>query len=388
MVISLFSLVAAIAWGRELLDRFSSTIEKLYAAAAEPSRWSEALRAVEDLSGSAGAVIGFVPMQPAGEPGFVLSGRFSPEQCAEYARDYAPICPRIAMAVRRPDIDIQYDSLLMGEAELDRDPTYRWFEKNSGVRYYIGAALSSVGGYRVDTSLQRTRAQGHAQTSDIELFSRLRPHLDQALRLSNVIGTLSAERRIGLQALEALPHGVVAIDAAQHILFANPIADRLLAAQDGLTQVNGALAAMRPAEARALARLLGQAASNSGARGGWLRVARPSGRRDYMLFAAPLVVEEVLPGTRRPKAMVAIFDPAARGRIDPLVLQEVFGLTRKEAEVATLLANGQELAAIATRLRMSPETARSHLKMIFRKLEVNRQADVIGLLSALGRVTD
>ena len=370
-----------------MLDQFSSTIEGLYAAAAEPSQWGAALRAVEDLSDSAGAVIGFVPIQPGGEPGFVLSGRFSPEQCAEYARDHASICPRIAMAMRRPDIDIQYDALLMSETELDRDPTYRWFEKTSGVRYYIGAALSPVGGFRINTSLQRTRAQGHAQKSDLELFSRLRPHLDQALRLSNIIGTLSAERRIGLQALEALPHGIVALDAAQNILFANPVADRLLAAQDGLTRANGMLTATRLADARTLARLLGQAASNSGARGGWLRVARPSGRRDYVLFAAPLLVEDVLPGTHRPRALVAIFDLAARGRIDAAAVQAVFDLTPKEAEVATLLANGQALAAIAAQLRMSPETARSHLKTIFQKLEVNRQADVVSLLSALGRAS-
>lgn len=370
-----------------MLDRFSSTIESLYAAAAEPARWGEALRAVEDLSGSAGAVIGFVPVAAGGEPGFVLSGRFSPEQCAEYARDHVPTCPRIAMAIRRPDIDIQYDALLGSEAELDRDPTYRWFEQSSGVRYYIGSALSTVGGYRIDSSLQRTRAQGHAQTSDIELFRRLRPHIDQALRLSNVIGTLNTERRIGLQALEALPHGIVAIDAAQNILFANPVAERMLAAQDGLARMHGGLAATRSAEARALARLLGQAGSNRGGRGGWLRVARPSGRHDYVLFAAPLVVEDVLPGARRPRALVAIFDLAARGRIDSATVRAVFDLTPKEAEVAALLAGGHELATIATRLRMSCETARSHLKMIFRKLEVNRQADVIGLLSALGRVS-
>jgi DNA-binding CsgD family transcriptional regulator len=370
-----------------LLDRFSLTIESMYAAAAEPARWGDALRAVEDLSGSAGAVIGFMPMQPTGEPGFVLSGRFSPEQCAEYARDYAATCPRIALAVRRPDIEIQYDSLLMSEAELDRDPTYHWFEKNSGVRYYIGTALSPVGGYRVDTSLQRTRAQGHAQKSDFELFSRLRSHLDQALRLSNVIGTLTTERRIGLQALEALPHGIVALDAAQNILFANPAAERLLAAQDGLTGLHGVLAAIRTGEARALARLLGQAGTNSGARGGWLRVPRPSGQRDYVLFVAPLLVEDVLPGARRPRTLVAIFDLETRGRIDTAAVEAVFDLTPRETEVATMLANGQELAAIATRLRMSSETARSHLKMIFRKLEVNRQADVIGLLSALGRLS-
>jgi DNA-binding CsgD family transcriptional regulator len=369
------------------LDRFSATIESLYAAAAEPTRWGEALRAVEDLSGAAGAVIGFVPIAAGAGDGFVLSGRFSAEQCAEYARNYAPICPRIALGVRRPDLAILYDALVMSEAEIDRDPTYRWFEKSSGVRYYIGANLSDVGGFRVNTSVQRTRAQGHAQAADIALFARLRRHLDQALQLSSVIGTLSAERRIGLQALEALPHGIVAIDVAQNILFANPVAERLLAAQDGLTRVNGGLSAMRAGDGRALARLLGQAGSNSGARGGWLRVARPSGRRDYVLFAAPLVVDDVLPGARRPRALVAIFDLEARGCIDTAAVQAVFDRTPKEAEVATLLANGQELGVVATRLRMSSETARSHLKMIFRKLEVNRQADVIGLLSALGRVS-
>lgn len=373
------------------LGQFSATVERLYAAAAAPAAWGDALRAVEDLSGAAGAVIGFVPIAPAagtsaGPGGFVLSGRFSAEQCAEYARDYAPICPRLALAARRPDLDFGYDSLLMSDAELDRDPTYRWFERVSGVRYYLGTRLSDVGGYHVNTSVQRTRAQGHVQRADLELFARLRPHIDQALKLSNLIGTFTAGQRLALQALEGLAHGVVALDVLGRILFANPAAAAILAAGDGIGATQGRLTAARAADTRAIERLV--RANRAGERrSGWLRLPRPSGRADYLLFSAPLLIDDdLLPGLERPHRLVAILDPTTRPALDARMLSTLFALTPKEAQVAARLAQGHELSAIAVQLGITSETARSHLKSIFRKLEVNRQQEVVNLLLSLAPI--
>jgi|GEM_PF-3473697 len=368
------------------LDAFSSTVERLYAAAADPSRWTDALRAVEDFTGSAGAVVCFAPEDPDKDKPFVLAGRFTPEQCEEYARDFTAICPRTDLAKRRPDLPFHYDALLGNDAELDRDPTYEWFEKRNGVRYYLGVALADVGGYRVNTSVQRARAQGHVQKADLELYGRLRPHLDQALRLSELIGTLGHDRGIGFAALEEMAHGIVVLDADARLLFANAAAEATLRGDGGLRVTRGRLGAARTADARALRRLIGSAAAGEGARGGWMRVTHASTERGHAVFAAPLAVEDALPGLARPRVLVAIFDLDAGSEVDAGALESLFGLSAKQAEIATLLARGQELGTVARRLDISPDTARTHLKGIFRKLEVNRQPDLAGLLAKLAAV--
>ena len=362
-------------------DTFSGTIERLYAAAADPGLWGEALRSVEDLTGAAGAVVGFVPKD--GGTGFVMSGRFDAELCAEYARDCVPICPRIAMAARRPDIVHQYDALLMSEAEMDRDPVYDWFERRGGVRYYLGTALPDVGRYRVDASIQRTRAQGHVQKADIDLFAKLRPHLAQALRLSDVIGTLSAQSRLAFHLLEGLPHGAVLLDGSGRVLLANAAAERIFTAHDGLDVVRDRLVAARSTDSWALRRLAAAATSSEGTRGGWLQLPRPSGKPGYALFAAPLVTDEALPGARRPAAVIAIFDPDARPGLAPETLQILYDVSRKEAEVAVLLAAGQDIGTIGASLGIATDTVRTHVKNLFRKMEVNRQQDLVSIFGSL-----
>ena len=117
-----------------MLDEFSATIDKLYAAASGHCRWRDALVAIEDLTGSAGAVIDLIPKSDMVR-GKTLAGSFTEENCAEYARDYQAICPRIRHAVEHPGSDTQFDYLFMTETAMDRDPVYAWFGKH-GLRYY------------------------------------------------------------------------------------------------------------------------------------------------------------------------------------------------------------------------------------------------------------
>lgn len=56
---------------------------------------------------------------------------------------------------------------------------------------------------------------------------------------------------------------------------------------------------------------------------------------------------------------------------DPDTLRERFGLTRREAEVALLLAEGLSNADISDRLFVSPHTARRHTANILEKIGVN-----------------
>jgi DNA-binding CsgD family transcriptional regulator len=57
-------------------------------------------------------------------------------------------------------------------------------------------------------------------------------------------------------------------------------------------------------------------------------------------------------------------------------LRAQFAFTRREAEVALLLARGHTLRAVADSLGVSPSTARFHTEAVFRKLGVHHRAAV------------
>ena len=79
---------------------------------------------------------------------------------------------------------------------------------------------------------------------------------------------------------------------------------------------------------------------------------------------------------------------AARVGISPaqpasLWLSDAFHLTRREADVADLLASGSDPACIARTLGISLDTVRTHLKHVYRKTNTHSQCDVVRLMLAL-----
>ena len=77
-------------------------------------------------------------------------------------------------------------------------------------------------------------------------------------------------------------------------------------------------------------------------------------------------------------------DPdATDGRDRMPVLRQLFGLTRSEAVVAMLIADGAEIEAIAALQGVAVSTVRTHLKSVFTKLGVSRQLSVAQLVRGL-----
>ena len=83
-------------------------------------------------------------------------------------------------------------------------------------------------------------------------------------------------------------------------------------------------------------------------------------------------------------ALVLVADPARRTRIDPAVAAEVLGLTGMESRVAVLLADGMTVRDVAAATGRGESTIRSHVKHMFAKHDLSRQADLVRLVLALG----
>ena len=357
-------------------DQFNDTIHKIYAAASDFDLWCEALYSIEELAGSAGAVMNFVPRDHANP--LTLAGRFSDEECAEYSNQYQSICPRISFAYANPNVPASYDSLVMTEKQMDADPVYDWFGKH-GLRYYVGGHLSGTADHLVYFSLQRTRSAGHAEQRDIQLFLQLKSHLSQAVALAERVGTLGTRWRFTASLLDSLPHGIFLLSKKGELLFANATGDRLLSQADALSVIESRLVPRAEAERPAFDRMLHAKAGE----GQWMRLSRGSGKIPYAVFVSRLVLQDPSPFGAKPDMAVVVHDLTSRPAFDVPELKQLYGLSDAESRVAIALSQGHDIVSASAALGVSAGTVRSHLKSIFLKMEVNRQQDLVRILTSL-----
>lgn len=85
-------------------------------------------------------------------------------------------------------------------------------------------------------------------------------------------------------------------------------------------------------------------------------------------------------GGRRPRA--ADDTPAARGRFRQRceIVANTYLLSRRESEVMYYLARGYKSSHIQQQLYISEGTAKTHIRHIYRKLNIHSQQDLIHLI--------
>ncbi|KQI73014.1 hypothetical protein AN191_03695 [Loktanella sp. 5RATIMAR09] len=85
-------------------------------------------------------------------------------------------------------------------------------------------------------------------------------------------------------------------------------------------------------------------------------------------------------------AMLTISDPERQQALDAETLRQLFDLTPTEACVARLIAEGLRRDQVADRLDVSSTTVAFHLRNIFDKTGIRRQADLLGLVRSMPMV--
>ena len=133
---------------------------------------------------------------------------------------------------------------------------------------------------------------------------------------------------------------------------------------------------------KAAAELLGGtvAVGRGGAGGGPALVRRGEGRGPLILQLLPLS-SDVAGADER---LALLTDPTAEHRATPRVeLLKLLNLTPAEARVASVVSSGLPPREAAARLGLAEATVRSTLKVVFGKLGVTRQAELVRLVGRL-----
>jgi DNA-binding CsgD family transcriptional regulator len=269
--------------------------------------------------------------------------------------------------------------IFTSESEMMRDPLYalldsyglRWF---AAVGFFAGSALWGF-------SIQRTVGEGAFDEDEKTALASLSQRLTETATLSTAVGRVVLSNVTN--ALGFIKRAAIALDRFGSVLDVNPLAEKILAGGD--ITMAGQRLVMRDRRAQSafndfLDRL--RTASDLDAFG----VAPVVIRRDGKL---PIVMRilSVDGAARSPflgARVILIFSGFDESEAEQLtMLRQAFQLTPSEARLAICLAGGRSLEEAAQELAIAQETARSHLKSVFRKTATHRQGELIALVSRL-----
>jgi DNA-binding NarL/FixJ family response regulator len=200
-------------------------------------------------------------------------------------------------------------------------------------------------------------------------YDLLRATVDSRLNRMQRLRAMSGDRS-GLTALDRLAIGVVLLDANGGVVHANPLARRL---SDEVGIVLGGRIAIGGEDGRKLTTLIAALISDEGTATAGLRLDRHQLVVAGMSFPARAHHDEAV-------AMLILSGADGLPPLDNTILGQLFDLTPMEAQVACLLAEGLRRNQIADRLAISGTTVAFHLRNIFSKTGVQRQAELVALV--------
>jgi DNA-binding CsgD family transcriptional regulator len=360
-------------------------VGRIYEAALSPARWSGVLDELRGALNGAAFLLYTIDNETRDvvqQWDCGLPRRFTDE----YRMHYSKLSERNDLLLRNPGLSVIYDRMFFNEAEMDRSEMYRW-RAGFDFRYFIGGQLLRTDSTLSMAALQRSKRQGHATQPEIEAFAAFRSHLGRALRIQGRLATLEQESSSAWAAIEDASFGIVVLTGDRRIWRCNREAERIMAEGGEIDGQSGKLVARRPIDNAGLQRLIAGAVETAHGRGGdgggSMALAKRAGPRPYAVLVAPVPERAALLSLSGPAAVVLLTDPDHAPETPPQLLRRVYGLTRKEAQLALALAGGANLADAAEGLRIAEGTARRHLAAIFARTGIHRQAELVRLILSL-----
>jgi DNA-binding CsgD family transcriptional regulator len=356
-------------------------LSDLMFAAVYDDNWSAAAGKLKQVMNSSSAAFGLLDTRTYQST--VLYG-----DCEEqYARTvFAPEMgnPLGPVLAASPVGMVTSDRLLMPDNDHRRSTFFNEWLLPQGEKSFI-AVKTSGGRMAGMVGTNRGLGQPDVDDSDLRLFERLTPLLMQVTRLRVQVGALRLGERA--DSYDRLRIGMAVTDKQGRLLHANSAADSILSdPQSGLDAHRGGLQAGR--QTWTLRRLIADAASQAEDRpglGGHVAVTSPDGLvRSLALTVAPMpdAGRYGLPAPRAAIVFMQRFEALLGDAFEQQVAM-LFGLTRREAELAAALTRGLSVRDAADLHRISIHTARTHLAQLFAKTGTGQQSQLVALLARL-----
>ena len=362
-------------------DEVLTAIGGLYEAAVTPDLWPTALDRVGDLFGQTSLLLTAFDMRD-NVLGRSFTSRLDPHSLDLFHREYnTPATnPHLGRNHLTPvGQPILARELCDNDAFL-RSGVYADCYRPEGLLDEVNIILTRTDTSMTGVALMRQARSGPFDSDHARLIRVLTPHFQRAVQVNAHVEELQAKHSALTDALDRVAFGVILVDGGGRVTLANRVAQEIARQGYGLTLSTHGLGSPFPAQAEKLHRLVAAATRTTFPSGGAMSLPRSSGRKPLSVLTCPLGRYDLDGGSRRAVAAIFITDPERQIEALPEALTRLYGLTRSEAALATLLTQGQDLSEASEHLGVLLSTVRTHLKRILEKTGTHRQTEAVVLI--------
>lgn len=362
------------------MARFEADIvERIYEAAVVPELWSDLCERLSERVDAFSTAL--ITVRPEGNVRWVSSRRIR-DQMMRYQQSDLP------QRTRRPVLGLQLapgsflrDIDLMPMADLMEDPLRAELLEPIGLAWEMGIAFFEPSGSTLLFSILNETEKGPFSEAALARMNAIKGDLARAAFLSARLAFQQARTMTETLSMLGLP--ALVVGETGEVVSMNGLAEAL-APRFAAGAFNRLIFADR--RAGDLFRTCLDA----------LRLGSAPPVQSLPVGATedgPPLVLHIVPVRRYAqdifstgRVLVMVTPVGLAGPPDAKVIMGLFDLTRVEARVAQELTSGLTIDDISRTLGIARETVRTHLKAVFRKTGMNRQQELVRMLSGLGNL--
>ena len=301
---------------------------------------------------------------------------------------FYPLDERVPRLRVQPNHKPVHITDLLTDQELKTSPVYNEALVPNHTGNSITVRMAGPNGTRINWEVHDPIDRESWSSTKLDMIQRLLPHIRQYVSVRHVLSGAEALGASLAELLEINRQGIIQLDWRGRIVATNDRALALLRTDEGLLDDDGYLLACNASDNTRLQKLLKDALPLYGqpGTGGSMTVRRPATSRPLVLHVNPVNQRQADHCSWPVAVLVLVEDPGSNTRIDPDLVAERLGLTPMESRVAVMMAEGKSVREISAALVRKASTIRWHVRHIFNKHGISRQADLVRLVLAMSGV--
>jgi DNA-binding CsgD family transcriptional regulator len=371
------------------LQQIDRLLGAIYEGPTETPPWQSALQVLREELRAAHVTLMLRPPSQDSAGIMLNTGPVTRQGVESYETHFFSLDP----FVRLPEGHVVTAEELIGRQWL-QSAVYQEYLKPLDIRHLLGADIYTRDGIECRLRVTRSHNAGAFSDGDKALCRFLLPHLKRSIQLHARLDFLECERSLFAGTVNRMLLGMMSFAQDGSIIETNQEARRILAEKDGIWLTGNTLCVDSSQESRELQRMIRSALTDSGAIATpdsegvdgpgvveAMSITRPSGRAKLGVLIRAVPLGQWSESRQRPAVVVFLRDPESNAaQPSQELVRRLFGLTRMEAQLALLLAEGLTLDEAAEKMNVRRNTARTHLRSIFCKTGVTRQTMLVRLL--------
>lgn len=355
---------------------FSRIVGRIYESGADIKEWSESVSQVNSFLATDFA---FLATLDRSDHRFCWSQFFGRDDSRfevgiqEYSQHQYKLDWTIDFTTRHPNARLFDSTSISDRAKYLQNPYVKWSQDRLGSSFWSTAYSPDIHGLTLGISVHQSSEKGCLCLNKKKSLLMIFDHMKRSLHINARHPTLSDRRAL------------IVIDMYGRIRQLSALAETIFELNDGIYRRGERMTTSRHADQIKLDSLI-----QSNLRivtqetvGGWLRIPRPSGKRDFLVRVDPLPYPTASFRIFGPAVTVEIFDPtlATTQEKSHLAWRNMFRLTPAETKLAkAFVAAPGSLKACAESLGITYATARTQMVSLQAKAQVRTQAELVAVL--------